>query len=135
MYITYGFFVLDSILFFIFTGNGQFNNFTDPAFQFMLREWFTNPTYAWPLIVAMGVTATFSFYFVFNAYSIASPSVISIYEYSLIIWSIITGFILFDNIPTLRTFIGVITIIGAGLYIYMREKSKDQMIATDTPNR
>ena len=83
----------------------------------------------------MGTVATFSFYFVFNAYSIASPSVVSLYEYSLIIWSILTGFILFDNIPTLRTFVGVATIIGAGLYIYMREKTKDHLIATDTPNR
>ena len=44
-------------------------------------------------------------------------------------------YILFDNIPTLRTFIGVGIIISAGIYIYLREKTKDQMIATDTPNR
>jgi len=25
--------------------------------------------------------------------------------------------------------------IGAGIYIYLREKAKDQMIVTDTPNR
>ena len=83
----------------------------------------------------MGTVATFSFYFVFNAYSTASPSVVSLYEYSLIIWSILTGYVLFDNIPTLRTFTGVVLIISAGIYIYMREKTKDQMIATDTPNR
>ena len=83
----------------------------------------------------MGTVATFSFYFVFNAYSIASPSVVSLYEYSLIIWSILTGFILFDSIPTLRTFIGVAIIIGAGVYIYIREKAKDQTIVTDNPLR
>ena len=124
-----------SILFFIFTGKGQFNTFTEPAFQFIFREWFTNPAYSWPFIVTMGIVATFSFYFVFNAYSIASPSVVSLYEYSLIIWSILTGYILFNNIPTIRTFIGVGLIISAGIYIYMREKTKDQLIATDTPNR
>ena len=26
-------------------------------------------------------------------------------------------------------------IIGAGIYIYIREKARDQMIVTDTPNR
>ena len=124
-----------SILFFIFTGKGQFNTFTEPAFQFIFREWFTNPVYTWPFIVTMGIVATFSFYFVFNAYSIASPSVVSLYEYSLIIWPILTGYILFNNIPTIRTFIGVGLIISAGIYIYMREKTKDQLIATDTPNR
>jgi drug/metabolite transporter (DMT)-like permease len=124
-----------SILFFIFTGSGQFDNSSDPTFQFIFREWFTNPTYAWPIIILMGFIGALAFFCVFNAYSIASPSVVSLYEYSLIIWSIIIGYILFDNIPTIRTFVGVSIIIGAGIYIYLREKVKDQMIVTDTPNR
>ena len=124
-----------SILFFIFTGDGQFNTSSDPTFQFIFREWFINPTYAWPIIILMGFIGALAFFCVFNAYSIASPSVVSLYEYSLIIWSIIIGYILFDNIPTIRTFVGVSIIIGAGIYIYLREKVKDQMIVTDTPNR
>ena len=124
-----------SILFFIFTGEGQFNKFTNPTFQFIFREWFTNPSYAWPFIVSMGCIGAVSFFFVFSAYTVASPSVISLYEYSLIIWSIMTGYILFNDVPTIRTFVGVSIIIGAGVYIYFREKVKDQMIVTDTPNR
>ena len=124
-----------SILFFIFTGKGQFNTFSDPTFQFILREWFLNPTYAWPYIVAMGFVAAISFYCVFSAYSVASPSVVSLFEYSLIIWAIIIGYVLFNDVPTIRTFVGVALIIGAGVYIYLREKVKDQMIVTDTPNR
>ncbi len=127
--------ILISVLFFIFTGKGQFNTFTNETFQFIFREWFTNPLYAWPFIVAMGITGAFAFFFVLNAYSIASPSVVSLYEYSLIIWSILTGYFLFENIPTIRTFIGVSIIISAGVYIYLREKVKDQMIMSDTPNR
>ena len=124
-----------SILFFIFTGKGQFNTFTDPTFQFIFREWFTNPMYAWPIIISMGIIATFSFYFVFSAYSIASPSAVSVFEYSLIIWSIITGYLLFNDIPSIRTFIGVLLIISAGIYIYIREKTRDQYIATENPIR
>ena len=127
--------IIISTLFFIFTGKGQFNTFTDPTFQFIFREWFTNPIYAWPIIVAMGVTATFSFYFVFSAYSIASPSAVSLFEYSLIIWSIITGYLLFSDVPSIRTFIGVALIISAGIYIYIREKVRDQYIATENPIR
>ena len=58
-----------------------------------------------------------------------------LYEYSLIIWSIITGYLLFNDIPSIRTLIGVLIIIGSGVYIYFREKVRDQMIVTDTPNR
>jgi len=124
-----------SILFFIFTGKGQFNTFSDPTFQFIFREWFSNPTYAWPYIIVMGFVAAVSFYCVFSAYSVASPSVVSLFEYSLIIWAIIIGYILFNDVPTIRTFVGVALIIGAGVYIYLREKVRDQMIVTDTPNR
>ena len=127
--------IIISILFFIFTGKGQFNTFTDPTFQFIFREWFTNPMFAWPIIIAMGITATFSFFFVFSAYSIASPSAVSLFEYSLIIWSIITGYLLFNDIPNIRTFIGVLLIISAGIYIYVREKVKDKYIVTENPIR
>ena len=124
-----------SIFIFFFTGNGQFNNYSDPTMQFILREWFTNPSYAYPYIVVMGIVAAVSFYCVFSAYSVASPSVVSLFEYSLILWSMIAGYLLFQNIPTIRTFFGVALIIGAGIYIYVREKARDQMIATDTPTR
>jgi drug/metabolite transporter (DMT)-like permease len=127
--------VLISALFFIVAGKGEFNTFSDPTLQFIFREWFINPSYAWPFIIIMGFTGVFAFYFVFNAYSIASPSIVSLYEYSLIIWSILTGYILFNNIPTVRTFFGVSIIVCSGLYIYLREKTKDQLIVTDTPNR
>ncbi len=124
-----------SIIIFLITGDGKFNTFSDPTMQFILREWFTNTSYAWPYIFFMGLVATISFFCVFSAYSIASPSVVSLFEYSLIIWAIIAGYFLFKEIPTVQTFFGVGLIIGAGVYIYIREKAKDQMIVTDTPNR
>ena len=127
--------IVISILFFIFTGKGQFNTFSDPTFQFIFREWFSNPGYSWPFIVTMGFISVLAFYFILNAYSIASPSVVSLYEYSLILWAILTGYMLFDNIPNLKTLIGVSIIISAGIYIYLREKIRDQLIVSDNPIR
>ena len=72
---------------------------------------------------------------IFSAYIVASPSVVSLFEYSLIIMSMIPGYFLFNEIPTVRTFIGVACIITAGIYIYVREKARDQYIATETPVR
>jgi hypothetical protein len=42
---------------------------------------------------------------------------------------------LFDNVPTLKTLIGVLIIISAGVYIYLREKIRDQLIVSDNPIR
>ena len=124
-----------SIIIYAFTGDGSLNNYSNPTMQFITREWFINPSYAWPYVCAMGLVGGIAFYCVFSAYSVASPSVVSLFEYSLIIWAMIAGYLLFKDVPTFRTFIGVALIIGAGIYIYIREKARDQMIATDTPNR
>ena len=83
----------------------------------------------------MGLISVLPFYFILNAYSIASPSVVSLFEYSLIIWAILIGYILFDNIPSIRTLIGAIIIISAGIYIYLRERIKEQLIVSDNPIR
>ena len=127
--------IIISILFFVFTGRGQFNTYNDPTFQFIFREWFTNPEYAWPYIISMGLISVLAFYFILNAYSIASPSVVSLFEYSLIIWAILIGYLLFDNIPSIRTLTGAIIIIIAGIYIYLRERKLEQLIVTDNPIR
>ena len=127
--------IIISILFFIFTGKGQFNNFNDPTFQFIFREWFSNPSYAWPFIISMGLISVLAFYFILNAYSIASPSVVSLFEYSLIIWAILIGYFLFDSVPSIRTLFGATIIIVAGIYIYLREKAKEQLIVSDNPIR
>ena len=131
----YIFAIFASIIIFLVSGDGKFNNFSDSTMQFIFREWFTNPAEAWPYVLTMGIVASISFFCVFSAYSIASPSIVSLFEYSYIVWAMLAGYILFETIPVPRTFIGAAIIIGAGFYIYYREKIKGQMIATDTPNR
>ena len=131
----YIFAIFASIIIFLVSGDGKFNNFSDSTMQFIFREWFTNPAEAWPYVLVMGIVASISFFCVFSAYSIASPSIVSLFEYSYIVWAMLAGYILFETIPVPRTFIGAAIIIGAGFYIYYREKVKGQMIATDVPNR
>ena len=131
----YIFAIFASIIIFLVSGDGKFNNFSDSTMQFIFREWSTNPAGAWPYVLIMGIVASISFFCVFSAYSIASPSIVSLFEYSYIVWAMLAGYILFETVPVPRTFIGAAIIIGAGFYIYFREKVRGQMIATDTPNR
>ena len=121
---------------YVFMGSGQFNrvNF-DPTTQFIFREWFSNFDYTWKFILFFGIAASIAFVCIFSAYIVASPSVVSLFEYSLIIMSMIPGYFLFNEIPSLRTLIGVICIISAGVYIYFRERVRDQYIASETPAR
>ncbi len=124
-----------SVLFYIFAGDGKFNSFSDPTMQFIFREWFTNPREAWPIIFVMGCCGALAFALVFNAYNKGSPSTVSLFEYSLILYSIIIGYFIFGENPSIRTLIGALIIISAGIYIYFRERIKDQLIVTENPIR
>ena len=124
------------IIIYFFMGEGQFNNKDfDSSTQFIFREWFSNFDYTWQYIVLMGILASIAFTCVFRAYSNYSTSITSIFEYSLIIWSIIIGYFLFDDIPTIRTIAGVIIVMSAGVYIFLREQKRDQEVNLDTPLR
>ena len=123
------------LIMYFFLGLGQFDNFSDPTVKFIFREWFSNFDYTWQYIVLMGILASIAFTCVFKAYSNYSTSITSIFEYSLIIWSIIIGYFLFDDIPTIRTIAGVIIVMSAGVYIFLREQKRDQEVNLDTPLR
>ena len=120
---------------FLILGSGQFDNFSDPTVKFIFREWFSHINHTWKFILMIGVLATIAFTCVFKAYSSYSTSVTSIFEYSLIVWSIVIGFFLFNDIPTLRTITGCIIIILAGMFIFFREEIRDQKTNLETPLR
>ena len=86
-------------------------------------------------MVATGVTASVAFLLLFTAYSVASPAVVSPFEYSILLWSILIGWIYFDEIPSLNTVIGILIIVSSGIYIFMREKAQDQSITIEKPLR
>jgi len=124
-----------SLIFYFIIGDGQYNTVDNPASQFIFREWFVDLESSILFMVTTGVTATVAFILLFTAYSIASPSVVSPFEYSILLWSILIGWLYFDEIPTLTTVIGILIIASSGVYIFIREKAQDQSIATEKPLR
>ena len=127
--------IVFSTIFYFIIGDGQYNTTDHPASQFIFREWFVDLESNILFMFATGVTATIAFILLFTAYSIASPSVVSPFEYSILLWSPLIGWIYFDEIPRLNTIIGILIIVSSGIYIFMREKAQDQSIATEKPLR
>ena len=127
--------IIFSTIFYFLIGDGQYNTSDHPASQFIFREWFVDLESSILFMVATGLTATVAFLLLFTAYSIASPAVVSPFEYSILLWSPLIGWIYFNEIPSLNTFIGIIIIVSSGIYIFMREKAQDQSIATEKPLR
>jgi len=127
--------IIISLIFYFFIGDGQYNTTDHPASQFIFREWFENLEVSMLLMIVTGITASAAFLLLFTAYSIASPSVVSPFEYSILLWSSLIGWIFFNEIPSLRTVIGIFIIVISGIYIFIREKAQDQTIVTEKPLR
>jgi drug/metabolite transporter (DMT)-like permease len=53
---------------------------------------------------------------------LAPASVVVPYQYSMIVWAAIFGYLVFGDVPSVATIIGAAIIITAGLYIFLRER-------------
>jgi len=127
--------VIISLTFYFFIGDGQYDNINHPASQYILREWFGNLEFTMPFMIIMGFSAALAFLSLFTAYRISSPAVISPFEYSILVWTSLSGWFFFDEIPSIRVFIGMFLIVSGGIYIFIREKAQDQSIVTEKPLR
>lgn len=54
---------------------------------------------------------------------LAAASVVAPYQYTMILWAIALGYVFFDDVPSVATLVGCAIIVGAGLYIFMRERA------------
>ena len=127
--------IIFSLIFYFLIGDGQYNTIDHPASQFIFREWFSSLETSMIFMIITGITASAAFILLFTAYRIGSPSVVSPFEYSILIWSTLSGWFFFNEIPNLNTFIGMFLIVFGGIYIFIREKAKDQYIVTEKPLR
>ena len=51
-----------------------------------------------------------------------SASVVVPYQYTLIVWSVVFGWLMFAELPDIYTVGGAAIIVAAGLYIFWRER-------------
>jgi len=135
MFHFYIFAITISLIIYFFMGDGQYNNFDHPASQFIFRKWFSNLEFSLPYMIFIGVVGAIGFLCFFTAYRVASPAVVSPFEYSILVWASLNGWIFFDEIPSQRAIVGMILIVSGSIYIFIREKIQDQSIVTEKPLR
>jgi drug/metabolite transporter (DMT)-like permease len=64
---------------------------------------------------------------------LAPASVVVPYQYSMIVWAVMFGYAVFGDVPSLATIVGAAIIIGAGLYIFIREQRLGRGETTVSP--
>jgi drug/metabolite transporter (DMT)-like permease len=54
---------------------------------------------------------------------LAPASVVVPYQYTMIVWAVMFGYVVFGDAPSWQTIVGASIIIGAGFYIFLRERT------------
>jgi drug/metabolite transporter (DMT)-like permease len=84
--------------------------------------WRTPSITAWAMMLAMGLLGGIAHTMIIFAFRSASASILAPYNYTLLVWATFYGWVLFDELPNLRTTIGAAVIVAAGLYVWYRER-------------
>ncbi|MCZ8079737.1 MAG: DMT family transporter [Rhodobacteraceae bacterium] len=102
-------------------GSGAWESDAHPSLAFLLRGWAVPTAFDLMLMMACGVIAAIGLTLLTQAYRVAESSVVTPFEYTGLLWSVIYGWIFWRDWPVLTDWIGIAIITGAGLYILWRE--------------
>jgi drug/metabolite transporter (DMT)-like permease len=83
------------------------------------------------LFAAAGCISVSALLCVNRSLKLAPASVVVPYQYSMIVWAVMFGYVVFGDVPSPATVAGAAIIIGAGLYIFLRERrlGRDDAVA------
>src|SRR6202011_2558762 len=84
--------------------------------------WVTPDPGSLALFAVAGCISVSALLCVNRSLKLAPASVVVPYQYSMIIWAVLFGLIVFGDVPSTATITGAAIIIGAGLYIFLRER-------------
>ena len=75
-----------------------------------------------PILIALVLLGILGHLFMIKAFATAQASDIAPFGYAALLFAIIFGIIGFKEIPDIITWLGAIIIVGAGIYVWSREK-------------
>lgn len=97
--------------------------------------WQWPSAFEWSLLIGMGIISYIAQYWNIVAYKYGEASVMASLDYARLIYSVIFGYLLFNNFPDIWTFFGAAVIIGASIYTIHREAQRKQVIIRTADGR
>lgn len=85
-------------------------------------HWTSPDAFGWLLMIGSGFAGALGHFFLIRAFRAAPASVVAPFSYSSLVWATIFGFLIWQELPDAATWIGASLIVGAGLYIFFRER-------------
>ena len=86
------------------------------------------------LLGLLGIVAMLAHVATNRSLKLAPASTVVPYQYTLIVWAVVLGWIFFNDVPAWTTVIGAGVIIAAGIWIFLDEKreGQEELIAAET---
>ena len=102
-----------------------------PSLDFLVRPWSSPRSLDLLLMAVCGVIAAFGMFLLTNAYRSARASLVTVFEYTGMIWGPLWGYLFFSEIPSWSTATGMALIIGAGLFALRTAASQSTELRQD----
>ena len=109
-----------------------------PSLAFLLRGWVMPAPAELGLMALCGVLAGVGAYSLAQAYRAAPASTVAPFEYVMIVWAVLWGYVFWGDVPGGFTVVGVTMIVGAGLWVVHqqagveRERRRDRLVTAKT---
>ena len=87
-------------------------------FQFQAPD----TAFHWLLLGMLGVLATIGHLALIRAYDCAPATVLAPYQYSILVWVMLYGYLIFGDFPDRWSIVGMAIIVAAGLYLANRQR-------------
>jgi drug/metabolite transporter (DMT)-like permease len=81
---------------------------------------------AWSLLLGIGLFAVASHLLIVIAFTMAPASILAPFQYVEIVSATILGYVIFNDFPASVQWLGIMIIIGSGVYIFLREQKLEK---------
>lgn len=84
--------------------------------------WVAPPPAVWGLILGLGLLSVVSHLMITTAFGMTQASILAPFQYLEIIAATALGYVIFGEFPDALTWLGTAIILGAGIYVFHRER-------------
>jgi len=101
----------------LIAGGGGWGTGLHPSMAFLVRGWGLPPPGGLGRMALCGLVSGVGIYCLTQAYRVAPASTVAPFEYIMIGWAVLWGYVFWGDVPGPATLIGVATTVGAGVYV------------------
>ena len=102
-------------------GDGKFANTGQPVADFIFGPWVAIAPWDFAIMAGCASAVAAGGYLITQAYRQTEAGLIAPFEYTVLVIAPFWGFMIFGEIPTLYSAIGIVLVLGSGVFVAIRE--------------